>query len=216
MSKRTRILATIFGGWFGLHKYLDKNIGMGILYTFTCGLFGIGWIYDIIKSLMEQSNTTPHQKSLSKSDLIRWQNLVLHSDCSQLSLNLAQLRNASDLIVDDNLRILNDSLKLIKETSNPEVYFKRIDLIIECYNNLADLEEFYPTGIEPVSKIQNFNESSLLHDFIQRYWFKTVSDAEKLKTEKAKNNRKEKAKQILYTYSDKIDLTNLEYIKQLS
>ena len=43
MSKRTRILATIFGGWFGLHKYLDKHIGMGILYTFTCGLFGIGW-----------------------------------------------------------------------------------------------------------------------------------------------------------------------------
>lgn len=124
MSKRTRILATIFGGWFGLHKYLDKHIGMGILYTFTCGLFGIGWIYDITKSLMEQSNTTPHKKSLSKSDLIRWQNLVLHSDCSQLSLNLTQLRNASDVIVDDNLRILNDSLKLIKETSNPEVYFK--------------------------------------------------------------------------------------------
>lgn len=24
MSKRTKLLAAIFGGWFGLHKYLDK------------------------------------------------------------------------------------------------------------------------------------------------------------------------------------------------
>lgn len=49
MSKRTRILVTIFGGWFGLHKFMDKKIGMGILYFLTAGLFGIGWIIDIIK-----------------------------------------------------------------------------------------------------------------------------------------------------------------------
>lgn len=57
MSKRTRILATIFGGWFGLHKYLDKHIGMGILYTFTCGLFGIGWVIDILKSISFKETT---------------------------------------------------------------------------------------------------------------------------------------------------------------
>lgn len=49
MSKRTRILVTIFGGWFGLHKFMDKKIGMGVLYLLTVGVFGIGWIIDIIK-----------------------------------------------------------------------------------------------------------------------------------------------------------------------
>lgn len=45
---KTILLCTIFGGWFGLHKYMRKQIGMGILYTFTAGLFCIGWIVDII------------------------------------------------------------------------------------------------------------------------------------------------------------------------
>lgn len=57
MSKATRIFITIFFGWFGLHKYLDKKIGMGILYTFTCGLFCIGWIYDIVISIVKADDS---------------------------------------------------------------------------------------------------------------------------------------------------------------
>lgn len=45
---RTILLCCIFGGWFGLHRYMRKQIGMGLLYTFTAGLFCIGWIVDII------------------------------------------------------------------------------------------------------------------------------------------------------------------------
>lgn len=41
---------TIFG-----HKFYEGKIKMGILYLFTCGLFGIGWIMDIIK-LISSSN----------------------------------------------------------------------------------------------------------------------------------------------------------------
>lgn len=48
-NKTVRILITVFGGSFGLHKFIDKKIGMGILYFFTGGLFGIGWIIDIVK-----------------------------------------------------------------------------------------------------------------------------------------------------------------------
>lgn len=47
--KTTRILITVFGGIFGLHKFMEKKFGMGILYFFTGGLLGIGWIFDIIK-----------------------------------------------------------------------------------------------------------------------------------------------------------------------
>ena len=48
MKNRTaRILVTVFGGWFGLHRYLNHQIALGVLYTFTFGLFGIGWLVDI-------------------------------------------------------------------------------------------------------------------------------------------------------------------------
>ena len=39
-------------GYFGIHKFMEKKIGMGILYLFTMGLFGFGWIHDCIKYLI--------------------------------------------------------------------------------------------------------------------------------------------------------------------
>ncbi len=41
-------IACLLGGWFGLHKFIEKKTGLGILYLLTCGLFGIGWIIDCI------------------------------------------------------------------------------------------------------------------------------------------------------------------------
>ena len=35
-------------GVFGAHKFYRKKIGMGILYLFTYGLFGIGYLVDLI------------------------------------------------------------------------------------------------------------------------------------------------------------------------
>lgn len=42
------LLVTFFVGAYGVHKFIEGKIGMGILYLFTGGLFGIGWIIDII------------------------------------------------------------------------------------------------------------------------------------------------------------------------
>mgnify|MGYP004592520009 CR=1 FL=1 len=48
MKKKYNKWATLFGGWFGLHRYLSKEIGIGLIYTFTFGLFGIGWSFDVL------------------------------------------------------------------------------------------------------------------------------------------------------------------------
>ena len=43
----------LFLGWAGAHKFYRKKIGAGFLYLFTVGLFGIGWVIDIVKTLIQ-------------------------------------------------------------------------------------------------------------------------------------------------------------------
>lgn len=56
----TYFFITFFLGILGVHKFIDGKIGQGILYLFTGGLFGIGWIIDVVKALqllINESNT---------------------------------------------------------------------------------------------------------------------------------------------------------------
>ena len=46
-SKMTALILCIFLGFFGAHKFYVGKIGMGIVYLFTIGLFGFGWLIDI-------------------------------------------------------------------------------------------------------------------------------------------------------------------------
>ncbi len=48
-SKKKALIFCAAGGWFGLHHYYVGNIGKGILYTCTFGLFFLGWLIDLIK-----------------------------------------------------------------------------------------------------------------------------------------------------------------------
>lgn len=45
-------LIVIIFGVFGVHKFIDGSVGMGILYLCTGGLCGIGWLVDIIKAIV--------------------------------------------------------------------------------------------------------------------------------------------------------------------
>lgn len=45
-------LIVLVFGVFGVHKFIDGSIGMGILYLLTGGLCGIGWLVDIIKAIL--------------------------------------------------------------------------------------------------------------------------------------------------------------------
>lgn len=38
----------LFLGFLGAHKFYEGKFGMGILYIFTLGIFGIGWLVDLI------------------------------------------------------------------------------------------------------------------------------------------------------------------------
>ena len=48
-SKTTALLLCIFLGGLGVHRFYAGKVGTGIIYLLTVGLFGIGWLVDIIR-----------------------------------------------------------------------------------------------------------------------------------------------------------------------
>lgn len=48
MSPLAEFLVTLFAGYLGVHRFLKRQIVWGVVYLFTFGLFGIGWIVDTI------------------------------------------------------------------------------------------------------------------------------------------------------------------------
>ena len=59
ISKWTAFWLCLFLGYFGVHKFYEGKIGWGLLYLFTGGLGGIGWLIDIIAIL---GKTDPYYK----------------------------------------------------------------------------------------------------------------------------------------------------------
>lgn len=53
MTPATNFFVTLFLGFFGIHKFMAGKAGLGVLYLFTFGLFGIGWLVDVIKAGMQ-------------------------------------------------------------------------------------------------------------------------------------------------------------------
>ncbi len=46
-------LLTIIFGWAGFYRFKKGQIGLGIVYLFTLGLFYIGWIVDVVCTLRD-------------------------------------------------------------------------------------------------------------------------------------------------------------------
>lgn len=52
-NKWVSFFLCLFLGYLGAHKFYEEKIGMGVLYLFTAGLFGIGCIIDLITILLK-------------------------------------------------------------------------------------------------------------------------------------------------------------------
>ena len=52
-NKWVALLLCLFLGYLGAHKFYEGKIGMGILYFFTLGFFGIGILIDFISLLFK-------------------------------------------------------------------------------------------------------------------------------------------------------------------
>jgi len=58
-SKWVSFFLCLFLGYLGIHKFYEGRILLGIVYIFTCGLFGVGVIIDLIILLFKPNPYCP-------------------------------------------------------------------------------------------------------------------------------------------------------------
>lgn len=62
-------LITFFLGWLGIHRFMQKKYITGIIYFFTLGLCGFGWLYDAIAALTRMIKGTPQNSVAANEDI---------------------------------------------------------------------------------------------------------------------------------------------------
>lgn len=155
----------------------------------------------------------------NKKDLIRWQNLVFDKPTPFLHTTEAQLKGITPAIFQRHLEIANDSAKLFNNTANAEVFFSRYDLFIKECEFLIALSEFvklYDSNISNQLQKAKGQYNQIVMDFINRAWIDTCAKAERLKTEKGKQNKYNKFFELMKQYEHRMPEQCRNHYKTLS
>ena len=62
------LLLTVLFGYLGYYRFTKKQYAMGILYLFTFGLFGFGWIYDIYLAYRDTQSPENNSKVIESAE----------------------------------------------------------------------------------------------------------------------------------------------------
>lgn len=114
-----KLLVTLFLGPFGIHKFMEKKMGIGIVYLFTFGIFGIGWIMDILKeakALMYANSNKPTVYNFKVAGVSYRQEDI----CTLLEENASYMdfKNSNGRKV-YRYKLTRKTAKLIPEPQNP-------------------------------------------------------------------------------------------------
>lgn len=230
-------LITLFLGFLGIHKFKQGKVGMGILYFFTLGLFGIGWFIDIlvafanmISSPSRTSNTLNSPTSFTRVNGCQYfmgiknpvnnslriiQSIVL-PDTRSGRLTNEQILVSCDSYIGNANFIIDDCKDLIEKTENPATFFERYSLLLEKYRTLVQLEpyvEFFPRlPSSSLAYYENIRHKELRH-MIDRCYNKALIKADSMKTEKGKHNQFVKAYDSFSQYRHIMSAESQQYLE---
>ena len=151
-----------------------------------------------------------------KQRLLEWQNIVRAQKSDRLVMSEQQLRQVSVQQAQNDLRIMNDCKNLVSTTVKPDVFFGRLNLMVEKGEHLQQLEKYISfSGASPTAALneikQNYQEA--VKQFLVRYFSDTFEKAEAMKTEKGKQNKYIKFYESLQEYYCYMNASNREYVE---
>lgn len=112
----------LFFGLFGVHKFIDGKVGIGILYIFTYGLLCIGWIIDVIKAFIAIfSNNNSEDEFANNSNTTPSYNFSDDNDITTTPIENTYIRTGNIISRADGKRITDEELPYLFESTKADV-----------------------------------------------------------------------------------------------
>lgn len=222
MTKVLRFLVTLFFGYLGVHKFIDKKYGIGFLYLCTAGLFGIGWLYDSVcsfHSLIKPKNNNIDDYDIDSTNTEVY--IINNNDDIQktdkpTNINSSVPNEFTEACIFNEIRIIQDSIYLIDNSTNFDTIIGRLEFIPEhiFYLKVAEKKGLYtlnPTAGDYYNRYILLKDA-IIQDAIIRCYKKVLDGANSLKTEKGRINRINKFFDKLIEYKPLMSTTIQTYI----
>ena len=164
----------------------------------------------------ELSNSISPTSSGNKEDLLELQKIVVENSPDELICSESQLKALANEKAENSYRIMNDCSNILQETTDPEVFFEKLQLFITHCDTLVALEKYISfSGVSPTD-LQNTlirEKQDVIKEFLVRYFNKVLDKADNLKTPKGKSNQYQKFYDSLKPYFAEMDADNIDYIE---
>lgn len=152
-----------------------------------------------------------------KKKLLEWQNAILEEPTDKLIMTEKQLKETTNLMVENDIRIIQDCIRLIENTVNPETYFSRFQLMLERTSHLVKIEKYVDfSGTLPSIAVKEIEMNKDISDFefCKRYYSQMCIKISNLKTQKGKDNRIMKYFADIEPYLPRMNDENASYIRE--
>ena len=109
------------------------------------------------------------QEQKARQDrLLQWQKLLMPDITDDFIMTEQQLKKLTAQQAENDLRIIKDCTKLVESTLKPDVFFMRLNLLLEKAKHLASLEMYLP--ISGTSPTDAYNEAvNQYHEAINQF-----------------------------------------------
>jgi len=151
-----------------------------------------------------------------KAELLELQKIVLDNSPDELILSKKKLIELARIHAENSLRIVHDCNNILQNTTKPDVFFERFQLMILHSSNLVILEKYIPfSGASPTDAFHVLmsEKQECINQFLIRYFCAVFDKAEKMKTDKGKLNQYQKFYDSLVPYFDEMDADNIDYVE---
>lgn len=160
-----------------------------------------------------KSNNREHD-----SKLIELQNILFNINYNKLKVSTKQLNDSLNNYVYEHSKIVDDCVNLLGNSTNPDTFFTRFNLLITHLKALSKIERHYSfSSMLPSVQLKKLSSEKemMINAFIDKCWENLLSNITNLKTEKAMQNNINKFFENMNLYKNNMSSSNIKHLSKL-